>query len=246
MGEKIQEKLKQLRLHMLLEKWDKVVEDATQNSPPYGTFLKKIIDSEYEEKLIRAKKTRLSKAKIPDHYTMNTYPFDKQPKLNKKQVLEIYDSGKYYKDRQNIALIGPTGVGKTGLAISYLTHAVENECHGRFILFSDLITELYQSLADHSTEKVLKRFIEYDCLCIDEMGYTVVEEPNQAGLLFKMLRSRKKSTIITSNLGFDDWEKFLKNQNLTAALLDKFTSNCHLINMLNCKSITPQLIVSKK
>jgi DNA replication protein DnaC len=97
-------------------------------------------------------------------------------------------------------------------------------------------------VADNSTPKVLKKFTNIDCLVIDELGYIEIDTPAQAGLLFKLIRARKKSTIITSNLGFDDWEKFLKNQNLTAALLNKFTSNCHFINMLHCKSITPKLI----
>jgi DNA replication protein DnaC len=246
MDKNTEEILHKLRLNVLLEKWDEIIKTATTESPPYGKFLKNILNDEYEDKKLRAKKARFAKAKIPDPYTMNTYPFAIQPKLNKKQVLELYDSFNYIKNNQNIALIGPTGCGKTGLATSYLSHAIENDCHGRFILFSDLITELYQSNADHSTDKVMKKYVEIDCLVIDELGYIEIDEPTQAGLLFKMLRQRKKCTIITSNLGFDDWERFLKNQNLTAALLNKFTANCNLINMLQCKSITPQLISPKK
>lgn len=242
MDEELKLLLMQLRLPILLEKWDEIIKEAIRKAPPYGKFLTEILKSESKNKIEKARLTRIKKATMPDNYAMVTYPFNLQPKLNRKQVLEIYDSLSYIKSMQNIAFIGPTGCGKTGLAISYLTQAISNGYAGKFILFSDLISELYQSVADHSTSKVMKRYTEYDCLLIDELGYIEVDVPAQAGLLFKLLRTRKKCTIITSNLGFDEWEKFLKNVNLTAALVDKFTANCNLINMLQCKSITPRLL----
>lgn len=242
MDDNIKEQLKYLRLTVLQETWDSVTKEAAKENPPYGQFLKEILSAEYNHKISKARLQRQRKAKVPDNFQMLTYPFALQPKLNKKQVLEIHDSKSYLIKQENIALIGPTGVGKSGLAIAYLVNAIENGYDGRFILFSDLVTELYQSVADNSTSKVLRKFTNYDCLVIDELGYVEVDNAAQAGLLFKLLRGRKKSTIITSNLGFDEWEKFLKNQNLTAALLNKFTSNCNFINMLSCKSITPKLI----
>ena len=242
MDETVKEHLQYLRLPTLMASWDGVIKDATKEEKPYGKFLKELLLAEVASKKVRAKVQRQHKAKIPDNYEMGTYPFNLQPKLNRKQILEIFDSKSYLTKQQNIALIGPTGAGKTGLAISFLNNAIDSGYDGRFILFSDLVTELYQSVADNSTPKVLKKFTNIDCLVIDELGYIEIDTPAQAGLLFKLIRGRKKTTIITSNLGFDEWEKFLKNQNLTAALLNKFTSNCHFINMLQCKSITPKLI----
>lgn len=242
MDDAIKEQLKYLRLPVLLETWDPIIKEATKKNPPYGQFLKEILLQESKNKISRGKVVRRKKAKVPDNYEISTYPFSLQPKLNKKQVLEIYDSKNYLTNKQNIALIGPTGAGKTGLAISYLINAIENDYDGRFILFSDLVAELYKSIADNSTPRVLKKFTNYGCLVIDELGYVELDNPAQAGLLFKLIRGRKNSTIITSNLGFDDWEKFLKNAHLASALLNKFTANCHFINMLSCKSITPKLI----
>ena len=242
MDDVIKEQLKYLRLPILLETWDVIIKEAMKTNVPYGQFLTDILLQEVKNKTSRGKLLRRKRAKIPDNYEMATYPFGLQPKLNRKQVLEIYDSKSYLTNQQNIALIGPTGAGKTGLAISYLINAIESGFDGRFVLFSDLVAELYQSIADSTTPKVVKKFTSYDCLVIDEMGYTEIDNSAQAGLLFKLLRGRKNSTIITSNLGFDDWEKFLKNSHLTSALLNKFTANCHFINLLQCKSITPKLI----
>jgi DNA replication protein DnaC len=77
---------------------------------------------------------------------------------------------------------------------------------------------------------------------IDEIGY-VEAEPVQVGLFFTLMhkRHRRKPTLITSNLGFSEWPSFLKNDHLTAALIDRLTENSHVINMKNCLSLRPKL-----
>jgi DNA replication protein DnaC len=77
---------------------------------------------------------------------------------------------------------------------------------------------------------------------IDEIGYVEVE-PVQVGLFFTLLhrRHRRKPSLITSNLGFSEWRSFLKNDHLTAALIDRLTENSYVINMKNCVSIRPKL-----
>ena len=101
---------------------------------------------------------------------------------------------------------------------------------------------LYKSRADHSQEAVIKKFASYDCLHIDEIGYVEVE-PSQVGLFFTLMQKRhnKKTTLITSNLGFQQWTSFLKNAHLTAALIDRLTENSYVINMKNCVSLRPKL-----
>lgn len=97
-------------------------------------------------------------------------------------------------------------------------------------------------MADHSEKKLIRTFAAYDCLQIDELGYVEVE-PVQVGLFFTLMskRHKKKATLITSNLGFEQWTSFLKNEPLTAALIDRLTENSHVINMKNCSSLRPKL-----
>jgi DNA replication protein DnaC len=105
-----------------------------------------------------------------------------------------------------------------------------------------LVAELFRAVADHSEQRILKRYLAYDCLLVDEVGYVEVE-PVQVGLFFTLMhkRHRKKPTLITSNLGFSEWRSFLKNDHLTAALIDRLTENSHVINMKNCSSLRPKL-----
>jgi DNA replication protein DnaC len=98
-------------------------------------------------------------------------------------------------------------------------------------------------MADRSEGKLLKRYLSYDCLLIDEVGYVEVE-PAQVGQFFTLMhkRHKQKTTIITSNLGFSEWGSFLHNQHLTAALIDRLTENSYVINMKDCTSLRGDVI----
>jgi len=241
MDDDIKQKIKYLRLTGLDEKWDELIaeSDLRQLSPPL--FLKHIVDTLYGIRLQRAQTARLNGAKIPDPWIMATFPFAKQPKLNKRKVVSLHDSLDYMTKKQNILLVGPTGAGKTGLGTGFLIQAITAGHRGRFVTFPALIDELNKSIAAHSEERVLRLFAGFDCLLIDELGYVDIE-PAQVGLFFRLMsmRHRSKTTIITTNLGFQEWGAFLKNQQLTAALLDRLTENAHVVNMRNCTSIRPK------
>jgi len=242
MTEELAAKLKYLRLGALLAHWDEYLKLAAGQRLSHGRLLTHVIDEECRIRRENACRLRLKRAHIPEPFVIETFPFDKQPKLNRKMVLALYDAVESMRDSRNIIWLGPTGCGKTGLATSFLTHAIEKGHTGRYVPFAELIDELYRSVADHSEQKVLKRYLRYDCLLIDEIGYVQVE-PVQVGLFFTLMhkRHKRKPTLITSNLGFDDWDGFLQNAHLTAALIDRLTESSHVINMKGCESLRPKL-----
>lgn len=235
-------KLKTLHLPLLAARWDDYLQTAAKKRMSPATMLTLIIDEEYRMKRETACTSRINRARIPEHFEIETYPFNKQPKLNRKMIMALYDPLEYMSAKRNIIWLGPTGCGKTGLATSFLTHAIRHGHTGRYVLFADLINQLYQSAADHSEEKVLKRYQSCDCLLIDEIGYVEVESA-EVGLFFTLMQKRHKNkpTLITSNLGFAEWGTFLKNDHLTAALIDRLTENSHVINMKNTISLRPKL-----
>jgi len=240
--ENVVRNLKYLRLWGLLEHWDDILKMARKQRFSNERLLKHVLEEEYKLKKENARKLRLKRARIPEHLVMETFPFSKQPKLDKKKILSLYDGFDYMQKSRNIIWMGPTGCGKTGLATSFLIQAIHHGFSGRHILFPELVAELYASVADHSEEKVIKKFLSFDCLLIDEIGYVEVE-PVQVGLFFTLMqrRHKKKPTLITSNLGFSEWGSFLKNDHLTAALIDRLTENSHVINMKNCVSLRAKL-----
>ena len=235
--------LKYLRLSGLISQFDRFLEKAKTEDISHVRWLRQIIEQEYRLKQENSRKRRLSQAKIPEMLLFQSFPFTRQPKLDQKKVTHLYDAFDYMTEARNIIFFGPTGVGKTGLATAFLVQAIDRGYNGRFILFHELVELLYKSVADHSEEKLLRTFSAYDCLLIDELGYIELE-PVQVGLFFTLMQKRhkKKSSLITSNLGFEQWPSFLKNDHLTAALIDRLTELSHIVNMKNCGSLRPKLI----
>ena len=242
MNDELIKTLKYLRMPNLLARWDEYLTAAKKGGLSPVRLLTQVLEEECQAKRINARERRIKMAKIPETLAMETFPFARQPKLNKKKILSIYDAFDFVEKSQNIIWVGPTGCGKTGLATSFLVQAIHHGYKGRYVLFPELVDELYAAAADHTEQAVIKRYLSYDCLLIDEIGHVEVE-PVQVGLFFILMhrRHRRKPTLITSNLGFDDWRTFLKNDHLTAALIDRLTENSHVINMKNCVSLRPKL-----
>ena len=242
MDDELTQTLKYLRLPGLLAHWDQYLDLAREQRFSHVRFLRHVLEEEFKIRTENARKVRLARAAIPELFRMETFPFDQQPKLDKKRILSLYDGFDYMTKNQNVIWVGPTGCGKTGLATSFLIQAIQRGYTGRYVLFPELFSELLRSVADHSEPHVLKRYLAYDALLIDEIGY-VEAEPVQVGLFFTLMhkRHRRKPTLITSNLGFSEWRTFLKNDHLTAALIDRLTENSHVINMKNCVSLRPKL-----
>ncbi len=242
MDEELIMMIKYLRLPGLAENLDHYLESAAKENCSHIRFLKSIIENDYALKKENSRKLRIHRAKIPENLVMESFPFHHQAKLNKKKVINLYDNFDYMTQNRNIIWLGPTGVGKTGLATAFLIQAIHRGYNGRFILFPELIELLYRSLADHSEDKLIKTFAAYDCLLIDELGYVELE-PVQVGLFFTLMskRHKNKTTLITTNLGFEKWSSFLKNDHLTAALVDRLTETSHVINMRKCVSLRTKL-----
>ncbi len=242
MNEERLKMLKYLRLSGLAANWDQYLDTAEKSNLSHTRLLEMVIEREYKLKKENSRLLRINRAKIPDKLVMETFPFDRQPKLGKKRVVNLYDRFDYMEKHRNVIWIGPTGVGKTGLATSFLIRAINRGHNGRFILFHEIVELLYKSVADHSEEKLIKTLSGYDCLLIDELGYVEVE-PVQVGLFFTLMQNRhgRKTTLITSNLGFGQWGSFLKNDHLTAALIDRLTENSHVFNMRKCRSLRVRL-----
>ena len=236
------DQLKYLRLKWLLAHWDELLKLGAKKNFSHDRLLRHLVEEEYRLRRENARAFRLRKAAIPDPLVMESYPFERQPKLNKKKIMALYDSMSFMTHAQNIIWLGKTGCGKTGLATAFLIHAINQGYSGRYVLFAELINQLFASVADHSQAKLMRKYLSYDILLIDEIGYAEVE-PVQVGLFFTLMQKRhkKKPTLLTSNLGFSDWGSFLKNDHLTAALIDRLTETSHVFNMRQCKGLRPKL-----
>jgi IstB-like ATP binding protein len=127
---------------------------------------------------------------------------------------------------------GPTGTGKSGIAIGILREACLNGYRGRFYDAQDLLDELYASLADRSTARLLKRLSRLQPLLIDKVDNLNVK-PEQANAFFRLIDQRynRVSTIITTALALDDWYELFGKKHLVDALLDRLRHRCITITI---------------
>jgi len=231
MSEDIKQLLKNLRLRKMAEIIEAELEAARKNSPSYTEFLARLLRAEWLDQQQRRVQSRVKQARIPELWTLESFPFKNQPGVSRRQIRELAEL-EFIPKAENIVLVGNTGVGKTGLASGLLLKALQNGYRGLFIKAQDLFDDMYASIADRSSRKLVKRLANVDVLLVDEMGYLNLR-PEQTNIFFKLMeeRYRRKATIITTNLEYDQWHVFLGNKELVTAMLSRLRHQCHTIRI---------------
>jgi len=207
MTEELEQLLKNLHLGEIADTLDEKLRLAEKEQPSYEDFLLRLVRAQWHAKQEKAMEWRIKNARMPERWTLETFPFQIQTGVNRRQIKTLAELD-FIPKGENLVFIGPTGVGKTGLASALLLRALQNGYRGRFIRAQDLFDEMYASLADRSSRKLLNAFARLDLLVIDEMGY---------------LNLRPEQT--------DEWHEFLGNRSMVEALLSRLRHRCHTVRI---------------
>lgn len=231
MDDDLDQLLKSLRLKRMREILEEELAYAEKKQLAYAEFLARLLRAQWHAKQEAALGWRIKRAQMPEHWTLESFPFKRQPGVSRRTI-RAFASLDFVARAENIVFIGETGVGKTGLATGLLLKALQNGYRGTFLKAQDLFDEMYASLADRSSRKLVDRLSRVDLLLIDEMGYLNLR-PEQTNVFFRLMeeRYRRKATIITTNLPYDDWHHFLGNKGLCEALLSRLRHHCHTVTI---------------
>jgi DNA replication protein DnaC len=235
----IHQLLAALRLRGIQGSLDQEIQRAEREGAPVSEVIYRLLVEEQVYRQNQSLLHRVKGARIPWDFTLKTFPFGRQPGVSKARINEL--SGLAFVERkENIVFIGKPGVGKSGLAIGLLRQALLSGYRGRFYHAQDLLDELYASLADRSTPKLIRRLCRYDVLLVDELGYLSLK-PEHVNAFFKLMGERygKKSTILTTNLEYPEWYDLFQRKNLVDALLDRLKHHCITIHINGPSLRTP-------
>lgn len=231
MTEELEQLLKNLQLRKIREIVDDEIRRAEKEQITYLEFLLRLVRPQWHAKQEKALEWRIKRACLPELWALESFPYKQQPGINRRQIRTLAELD-FIPKAQNIVFIGPTGVGKTGLASGLLLKAIQNGFRGQFVRAQDLFDDMYASLADRSSRKLINRLARLDLLVIDEMGYLNLK-PEQTNIFFKLMEEcyNRRSTMITTNLDYDEWHQFLGNRPMVEALLSRLRHHCQTIRI---------------
>jgi DNA replication protein DnaC len=239
MNDDLEQLLKTLHLKKVAEIIDEQIAKADKTGLPFEKLLARLLRAEWQHRQQSALAWRIKNARMPEPWTLESFPFKQQTGVSQRQIRTFADLD-FIPKAENIVFIGETGVGKTGLACAILRKALQNGYRGLFVPAQNLFDDMYASLADRSSRKLLNQLSRVDVLVIDEMGYLNLK-PEQSNIFFKLLEERyhRRPTIITTNLDYEEWHGFLGNKALVAALLSRLRERCHTVK-IDGPSLRPQ------
>jgi DNA replication protein DnaC len=230
MRDQLQTLLARLRFNGMAAVLDAELERAEQEATPAADVLYRLPCAEAASQRQRSLIYRLKKARLPWDWTLESFPFDQQPGLNKGQIKGL--AGLDFLSRaNNIVLTGKTGTGKTGIAIGILREACLNGYRGRFYDAQDLLDKLYASLADRSTARLMKHLSRLQPLVIDKVDNLSVKAEQAAFFRLIDQRYNRVSTIITTSLDLPEWYELFERKHLVDALLDRLQHRCITIRI---------------
>jgi DNA replication protein DnaC len=223
--------LKKLKLPTFLREHDKVARQCAAEGVDHVRYLLRLAELELIDRERRLIERRIKAARFPTVKSLDSFDFTAIPSLNKALVLELARCT-YMERRENVIALGNSGTGKTHIALGLGLAACQNGLSVGFTTAAALVHELMEARDERRLLRLQKQLSRHNLLIIDELGFVPLSKTG-AELLFEVFSQRyeRGSTLVTSNLPFDEWTEVFGSERLTGALLDRLTHHVHILEM---------------
>ncbi len=223
--------LKTLRLPSFKREYEKQAQLAAKSGEDHVKYLLRLTELELIDREQRLIERRIRAARFPAVKSLDTFDFKAIPSLNKMLVQDLV-RGDYIDRRENVIALGPSGTGKTHIALGLGLAACQKGLAVGFTTAAALVHELMEARDEKRLLRLQRQLANLKLLIIDELGFVPLSKTG-AELLFEVFSQRyeRGSTLVTTNLPFDEWTEIFGSERLTGALLDRLTHHVHILEM---------------
>jgi DNA replication protein DnaC len=232
--EQIHRYLTELKLPKIKEMLSDELHRLNQGESSTLQLLHRLFDAQAQYQCERRIERRIRESKLPERKMLADFNFDFQPSLDREQLLQLATMN-FVHQRQGVILAGNSGTGKSHIAKALALEGCKQNIRVRYTTASDMLKTLFSSLADDSLDEKLKQYINPELLIIDELGFDRLEreDSRNANLFFKVIDGRytKLSTVLTTNVDFEQLGHYLGDPVVTTAIVDRMVHHSTVISI---------------
>jgi DNA replication protein DnaC len=231
MNQNLVQSIRKLRLSGLLPSLELRLHEAQTHQLPHEQFLELLFQDELNVRQQRVIDKRTKAAGFRDHKTLEDFDWTFNPAIQRQQMYDLA-SGQFIRQRRDVLLVGPPGLGKSHLAQAIGYHIIKAGFQVLYCSIFDLVQQLQSDQSPAQLHRTLGRYLKPDLLVIDDMGLKILP-PKSGEVLFEivMRRYENKSTLMTSNRPIEEWGKLLNDVPAATAILDRFLHHAEIIPM---------------
>jgi len=230
-----------LRVPLTSEQLDDVLSAADREALAPLDFIERLLDPLVRDRRDRAIEYRIRKARFPERRTLDEFDWKFNAEAIDQRQIEMLATCDFIRRRENLILIGQSGVGKSHIVLALGLRACALGYDVLFTTSAEIIARLTASLADATLPRKLRQLTKPDLLVIDEFAFDHLERANSrdaAALLYKVIHERngKRSTALVTNLDFGDWADYLGDAPLTMAFTDRLVDRATILRIRKARS----------